>query len=98
MRGGSCARFLIDTLTLAEDSGSATPLGAQAEMPMFLNEGTSLETPSVVLTPVMRKPNLIVFVTDQQRADTIVGAASRTRHAPTLRKLAGESASFDRAY
>ena len=91
-------RQLIDRLTFAEDSGSAAPLGAQAEMPMFLNERTSLETPSAVLTPVMRKPNLIVFLTDQQRADTIVGAASRTVHAPNLRKLAAESVIFERAY
>jgi arylsulfatase len=67
-------------------------------MPMFLNEHTSLETPSAVLKPVMRKPNLIVFLTDQQRADTIVGEASRTLHAPNLRKLAAESVIFERAY
>jgi arylsulfatase A-like enzyme len=46
----------------------------------------------------MRKPNLIVFLTDQQRADTIVGEASRTLHAPNLRKLAAESVIFERAY
>ena len=67
-------------------------------MPMFLNERTSLETPSAVLKPVMRKPNLIVFLTDQQRADTIVGEACRTLHAPNLRKLAAESVIFERAY
>src|SRR5438874_10966301 len=46
----------------------------------------------------MRKPNLIVFLTDQQRADTIIGEASRTVHAPSLRKLASESVIFERAY
>src|SRR6266404_2634207 len=46
----------------------------------------------------MRRPNLIVFLTDQQRADTIVGEASRTVHAPNLRKLASESVNFERAY
>src|SRR5436190_22250740 len=46
----------------------------------------------------MRKPNLIVFLTDQQRADTIVGEGSRRVHAPNLRKLAAESVIFERAY
>src|SRR5947209_17617723 len=46
----------------------------------------------------MRKPNLIVFLTDQQRADTIVGEPSRTVHAPNLCKLALESVIFERAY
>src|SRR5438045_2823415 len=46
----------------------------------------------------MRRPNLIVFLTDQQRADTIVGEASRTVHAPSLRKLVSESVIFERAY
>ena len=46
----------------------------------------------------MRRPNLIVFLTDQQRADTIVGEQSRTVHAPNLRKLASESVIFERAY
>jgi len=50
------------------------------------------------LTPVTRKPNLIVFLTDQQRADTIVGEGSRRVHAPNLRKLASESVIFERAY
>jgi len=47
---------------------------------------------------VTRKPNLIVFLTDQQRADTIVGEGSRRVHAPNLRKLASESVIFERAY
>jgi len=46
----------------------------------------------------MRKPNLIVFLTDQQRADTIVGEGSRRVHAPNLCKLASESVIFERAY
>ena len=46
----------------------------------------------------MHKPNLIVFLTDQQRADTIIGEESRRVHAPNLRKLASESAVFERAY
>jgi arylsulfatase A-like enzyme len=46
----------------------------------------------------MRRPNLIVFLTDQQRADTIVGEPSRTVHAPNLHKLASESVIFERAY
>jgi arylsulfatase A-like enzyme len=46
----------------------------------------------------MRKPNLIVFLTDQQRADTIVCDRSRRAHAPNLCKLASESVIFERAY
>jgi arylsulfatase A-like enzyme len=46
----------------------------------------------------MRKPSLIVFVTDQQRADTVVGDGSRRVHAPNLCKLASESVVFERAY
>jgi arylsulfatase A-like enzyme len=46
----------------------------------------------------MCKPNLIVFLTDQQRADTVVGEASRRVHAPNLHKLASESVIFERAY
>ena len=46
----------------------------------------------------MRKPNLIVFLTDQQRADTIVGEGSKRVHAPNLCKLASESVIFEHAY
>jgi arylsulfatase A-like enzyme len=46
----------------------------------------------------MRKPNLIVFLTDQQRADTIACAGSRKVYAPNLCKLASESVIFERAY
>jgi arylsulfatase A-like enzyme len=46
----------------------------------------------------MRKPNLIVFLTDQQRADTIICGGSGKVHAPNLSKLASESVIFERAY
>src|SRR5205809_6944693 len=46
----------------------------------------------------MRKPNLIVFLTDQQRADTIACDGSRKVYAPNLCKLASESVSFEHAY
>ncbi len=46
----------------------------------------------------MRKPNLIVFLTDQQRADTIVCDGSGKVHVPNLCKLASESVIFERAY
>jgi arylsulfatase A-like enzyme len=46
----------------------------------------------------MRKPNLIVFLTDQQRADTIACAGSRKVYAANLCKLASESVVFERAY
>ena len=46
----------------------------------------------------MRKPNLIVFLTDQQRADTMACYGNDRVHAPNLNKLASESAVFERAY
>ena len=46
----------------------------------------------------MRKPNLIVFLTDQQRADTIVCDENGRIHTPNLRKLASGSVIFERAY
>src|SRR5712691_4259561 len=42
-----------------------------------------------------RKPNLIVLLPDQQRADTIGNAKV---HAPNLTKLASEAIVFERAY
>jgi arylsulfatase A-like enzyme len=42
-----------------------------------------------------RKPNLIVFLPDQQRADTI---GNPKVHAPNLAKLASEAIVFERAY
>jgi arylsulfatase len=42
-----------------------------------------------------RKPNLIIFLPDQQRADTI---GNPKAHAPNLTKLASESVVFERAY
>jgi arylsulfatase A-like enzyme len=45
-----------------------------------------------------RKPNLIFFLPDQQRADTIACYGGRKVHAPNLNKLASESVVFERAY
>src|SRR5438132_12954635 len=45
-----------------------------------------------------RKPNLIVFLPDQQRADTIACCGGEKVHAPNLNKLAFESVVFQRAY
>jgi arylsulfatase A-like enzyme len=45
-----------------------------------------------------RKPNLIFFLPDQQRADTIGCYGGRKVHAPNLNKLAAESVVFERAY
>jgi arylsulfatase A-like enzyme len=45
-----------------------------------------------------RKPNLIVFLPDQQRADTLACYGGTKVHAPNLNKLAAESAVFERAY
>src|SRR4030095_5310049 len=45
-----------------------------------------------------RKPNLIIFLPDQQRADTISCYGGVNVHAPNLNKLASESVVFERAY
>ena len=44
------------------------------------------------------KPNLILFLPDQQRADTIACYGGARVHAPNLNKLAAESVIFERAY
>jgi arylsulfatase A-like enzyme len=45
-----------------------------------------------------RSPNLIVFLPDQQRADTIACYGSGKVHSPNLDKLASQSVIFERAY
>jgi arylsulfatase len=45
-----------------------------------------------------RKANLIVFLPDQQRADTLACYGGVKVHAPNLNKLASESVVFERAY
>ena len=45
-----------------------------------------------------RKPNLILFLPDQQRADTIACYGGKKVHAPNLNKLASEAVVFERAY
>src|SRR5437870_4338848 len=45
-----------------------------------------------------RKPNLIVFLPDQQRADTLACYKGKKVHVPNLNKLASESVIFERAY
>lgn len=45
-----------------------------------------------------RKPNLVFFLPDQQRADTIACYGGVKVHAPNLNKLASESAVFERTY
>jgi arylsulfatase A-like enzyme len=45
-----------------------------------------------------RKPNLVLFLPDQQRADTIACYGGSKVHAPNLNKLASESVVFQRAY
>ncbi|PYI88801.1 MAG: hypothetical protein DMF03_09535, partial [Verrucomicrobia bacterium] len=46
----------------------------------------------------MVKPNLIVFLTDQQRVDTLACYGNSNVHAPNLNKLTSESVIFDRVY
>ncbi|PYJ12720.1 MAG: hypothetical protein DME94_11770, partial [Verrucomicrobia bacterium] len=48
--------------------------------------------------PAKRKPNLILFLPDQQRADTLACYGGVQVHAPNLNKLASESVVFERAY
>ncbi len=45
-----------------------------------------------------RKPNLILFLPDQQRADTLACYGGVKVHAPNLSKLASESVVFERTY
>jgi arylsulfatase A-like enzyme len=45
-----------------------------------------------------RKPNLILFLPDQQRADTLACYGGMKVHAPNLNKLASESVVFERTY
>src|SRR5881392_378873 len=45
-----------------------------------------------------RKPNLILFLPDQQRADTLACYGGVKVHAPNLNKVASESVVFERAY
>jgi len=45
-----------------------------------------------------RKPNLVLFLPDQQRADTIACYGGVKVHAPNLNKLASESVIFERTY
>jgi arylsulfatase A-like enzyme len=45
-----------------------------------------------------RKPNLILFLPDQQRADTLACYGGVKVHASNLNKLASESVIFERAY
>src|ERR1700745_670104 len=46
----------------------------------------------------MRPPNLLVFLPDQQRTDTIACYGGTKVHAPALNKLASASVVFGRAY
>jgi arylsulfatase len=45
-----------------------------------------------------RKPNLVIFLPDQQRADTIACYGGTKVHSPNLAKLASDSIVFERAY
>ena len=44
------------------------------------------------------KPNLLVFLPDQLRADTVFGEGASGVHAPNIHQLASQSAIFERAY
>jgi arylsulfatase A-like enzyme len=50
------------------------------------------------LAKLPRRHNLVLFLPDQQRADTIACYGGRKVHAPNLNKLASESVVFERAY
>jgi arylsulfatase A-like enzyme len=44
------------------------------------------------------KPNLLVFLPDQLRADAVFGENANAVHAPNIHKLASQSVVFERAY
>src|SRR5256884_9632196 len=48
--------------------------------------------------PAKRKPSLILFLPDQQRADTLACYGGVQVHAPNLNKLASQSVVFERTY
>jgi arylsulfatase A-like enzyme len=50
------------------------------------------------LAKLPRRHNLVLFLPDQQRADTIACYGGKKVHAPNLNKLASESVVFERAY
>jgi arylsulfatase A-like enzyme len=45
-----------------------------------------------------RKPNLLVFLPDQLRADAVIGESANSVHASNIHKLASQSVVFERAY
>src|SRR5262245_10981801 len=45
-----------------------------------------------------KKPNLIVFLPDDLRADTVLGRNASVVHAPSIHRLASQSVVFERAY
>jgi arylsulfatase A-like enzyme len=45
-----------------------------------------------------RKPNLLVFLPDQLRADAVFGETANAVHAPAIHKLASQSSVFEHAY
>jgi arylsulfatase len=44
------------------------------------------------------KPNLLIFLPDQLRADAIIGENASSVHAPNVHKLASQSVAFERTY
>ena len=50
------------------------------------------------ITKIARKPNLLVLLPDQVRADIVNDIAASGVHAPNIRKLAAESVVCERAY
>lgn len=47
---------------------------------------------------VSGKPNLLIFLPDQLRADTVFGESANAVHAPAIHKLASQSIIFEHAY
>jgi arylsulfatase len=81
------------TLTLSLEKGEAngaTPLQSLASADLVRDLEKSMARP--------RKPNLILFLPDQQRSDTLACYGGVKVHAPNLNKLASESVVFERAY
>lgn len=53
---------------------------------------------SIRAAKASRKPNLLVFLPDELRADAVAGEAAQNVHAPNIHNLASESVVFERTY
>jgi arylsulfatase A-like enzyme len=81
-------------LQLASGACATTTLGSAT----ILQAAAHDKAPAVHTTSSKRPPNLIFFLTDEQRADTMAAYGNKQIHVPTLNKLASKSVVFETAY